>query len=118
VNGWKRVVVAAAIAAIAAVSADAHAQAPGDARGELLYTTHCVGCHTTQVHWRDRKLATDWASLVAQVERWQKNANLGWNADDVAAVVRHLNASFYRFPIAEGKTIGQRDATPPSVRRG
>ena len=38
-------------------------------RGELLYTKACVACHTTQVHWRDKKLATDWKSLQAQVGR-------------------------------------------------
>ncbi len=23
-----------------------HAQTPAASRGELLYTTHCIGCHT------------------------------------------------------------------------
>ena len=32
-------------------------------RGELLYSKHCIACHTAQVHWRDKKLATDWKSL-------------------------------------------------------
>jgi hypothetical protein len=40
---------------------------PSGSRGELLYSTHCVSCHTTQVHWRDKKLATDWTGLKAQV---------------------------------------------------
>ena len=33
--------------------------APVPGRGELLYDTHCRGCHTEQVHWRDKKLATE-----------------------------------------------------------
>lgn len=115
-NGWKRGIVAAAVAA-GSTFAPAQTGA-GDARGELLYTTHCVGCHTTQVHWREKKLATDWTSLVAQVERWQKIDNLGWSADDVATVARHLNAAFYRFPVPEGKAIGERGAPQRLAHRG
>ena len=78
-----------------------HAQAPAIAspsRGELLYTTHCVACHTKQVHWRDRRLVTDFASLVAQTGRWQKNTGLDWSSEEILDVVLHLNATIYRFP--------------------
>ncbi len=67
-------------------------------RGELLYTTHCIACHTTQVHWRDRRLVTDFASLVAQVGRWQKNSGLDWSSEEILDVVRYLNTTIYRFP--------------------
>lgn len=69
-------------------------------RGELLYSTHCIACHTEKVHWRERKLVTDWTSLRAQVWRWQADAALGWNDGDVAEVARYLNEEFYRFPQA------------------
>ena len=69
-------------------------------RGELLYSTHCIACHTEQVHWRERKLVADWTSLRAQVRRWQADAALGWSDDDVAEVARYLNEEFYRLPIA------------------
>ncbi len=71
------------------------AQTPS--RGELLYSTHCVACHTAQMHWRDKKLATDWATLEAQVRRWQTEAKLAWTEDDIADVTRYLNQVFYRF---------------------
>ncbi len=67
-------------------------------RGELLYSMHCVACHTTQVHWRDKKLATDWGHLQSEVARWQKLSELGWNNDDVTAVARYLNAIHYHYP--------------------
>lgn len=67
-------------------------------RGELLYTTHCIACHGAQIHWRDKRLATDWGSLMVQVRRWQANAALGWTEDDVLEVARHLNDTLYRFP--------------------
>lgn len=67
-------------------------------RGELLYGTHCLACHTTQVHWREKKQVTDWASLRAQVRRWQAADQLAWSDDDIEQVARHLNAHFYRLP--------------------
>jgi len=67
-------------------------------RGELLYSTHCIGCHNAQLHWRDKKAATNWGSLKAEVERWQKTTGLGWRGEDVTEVARYLNALYYRFP--------------------
>lgn len=66
-------------------------------RGELLYTTHCIACHSTEVHWRDKKLVTDPTSLHAQVRHWQSYSGLGWGGDDVAEVARYLNVRYYHF---------------------
>lgn len=39
----------------------------GDAvRGELLYATHCIACHSDKVHWRDKKLVTDCGKVCAR----------------------------------------------------
>jgi len=70
-------------------------------RGELLYTTYCDSCHTEQVHWREKKLATNWASLVVEVRRWQANATLEWSDDDVEAVARYLNSLYYHHPLPD-----------------
>ena len=87
------------LAALTCGSAGALSQAaPGASRGQLLYTTHCIECHTTQMHWRVGRLAQDWDSLKAQVRRWQGNAGLGWNEADIAEVARHLNETIYRLP--------------------
>lgn len=75
-------------------------------RGQLLYDTHCVACHDRQVHWRDARLVTNWATLVAQVRRWQALARLGWSEDDIRQVARHLNVTVYDFP--QGK-LAQRE---------
>lgn len=69
-------------------------------RGQMLYETHCIACHTAQVHWRDNKLATDWGSLKAQVRRWQASNGQGWNEADIVEVARYLNDTFYRYPQA------------------
>ena len=83
------------LALVLAAGAQAQPAAP---RGQLLYSTHCVECHTTQVHWRDQNLARDWESLKAWVRHWQAEARLQWSEDDVDAVARHLNETIYRFP--------------------
>jgi mono/diheme cytochrome c family protein len=67
-------------------------------RGELLYSTHCITCHSAQIHWRDKKAATDWTSLQLQVRRWQGAADLGWTDSDILDVARYLNDSIYRYP--------------------
>ncbi len=81
-------------------------------RGELLYSTHCIGCHTAQIHWRDKKLATDWASLKEQVRRWAINTGLTWGDDDILAVSRHLNTLYYHFP-RTGEQMGGSTALGP-----
>lgn len=78
---------------------DVDAQPMRDAtRGELLYSTHCIACHSAEVHWRDKKLATDWTSLQLEVRRWQGVLGLGWSNGDIAEVARYLNALYYRYP--------------------
>lgn len=81
------------------------APAAAQSRGELLYATHCIACHTTQVHWRDRRLAKDWDSLQAQVARWQAAGALAWSADDIAAVTQYLNESYYGFKPPVGPPV-------------
>ena len=78
----------------------------GEIRGELLYSTHCNACHTSKVHWREKKLATGWSSLKAQVRRWQANAELGWSEEEITDVTRYLNAVYYHFR-ANGKKDGE-----------
>lgn len=83
----------------------AFANAQSDAaRGKLLYATHCVACHSAEIHWRDRKLATDWNSLKAQVRRWQGVMGLGWRDDDITLVARYLNTLYYHYPERTQKT--------------
>ncbi|HEY6096084.1 MAG TPA: hypothetical protein VIU93_14135 [Gallionellaceae bacterium] len=72
--------------------------ADGAQRGKLLYTTHCQACHATTVHWRKKKLVTDFASLEMQVRRWQETERLNWSADEIRLVSLYLNESFYHFP--------------------
>ena len=101
-RGGRRIA-ALVVASVAGMSTAAWAQAPSGGtpasptRGQLLYATHCIECHNSQMHWRDRRLATDWASLKAQVRHWQALAFLNWSEADIVEVTRHLNTTIYRF---------------------
>jgi mono/diheme cytochrome c family protein len=84
----------------------AQAQGTRESSGELLYTTYCIGCHTTQVHWREKTLVTDWTGLRLQVRRWQGNVGLAPSEDEVTAVAAYLNALFYHLPEPDPRQFG------------
>lgn len=99
---WKRRGLLVAACALCAMPIAGRGEPRDEGRGALLYGTYCESCHTTEVHWREKKLATDWPALVAQVRRWQANAALGWGEGDIAEVARYLDGRFYRFGPAQG----------------
>lgn len=91
--------------------------ATAQSRGDMLYTTHCISCHTTQMHWRDKRSATDWPSLKAQVRRWQGAVSLGWSEADILEVARHLNETIYHFE-QTGDTRSSRAPLTPAPGAG
>src|SRR5579859_1827600 len=68
------------------------------ARGRGLYQSACDVCHTQNIHWRDRRLVSSWATLVNEVTRWQRNAGQIWEDPDINDVAAYLNDRFYRLP--------------------
>ena len=86
--------------------------AAAESRGELLYSLHCITCHTAQMHWREKKLATDWPSLKLQVRRWESTAQLGWSEADILDVTRYLNESVYHFSPSK-EPLGELPAKQP-----
>jgi mono/diheme cytochrome c family protein len=81
-------------------------------RGELLYLTHCIECHTTQIHWRANRRAVDWETLKFQVRRWQGVLNLNWTEADADDVAHYLNDTIYRFPRQVSRGLAQPDLMP------
>jgi mono/diheme cytochrome c family protein len=79
-------------------------------RGELLYNTHCVACHSTQMHWRDKRQVVDWPTLRTQVRLWQATGLLAWDEADIDHVARYLNDTYYRYPNPAAVTTGQASA--------
>ncbi|HSV52772.1 MAG TPA: cytochrome c [Burkholderiaceae bacterium] len=96
-NKWPRRIML--LAALVGTSTMAHSQAPpSQSRGQLLYGTHCISCHASQMQVRNDKRAHDWDGLKGQVRRCQGNADLQWSDADIAEVARHLNETIYRYP--------------------
>ena len=85
--------------AVAAHAEDTPVREP--TRGELLYETHCLACHNTEVHWRDKEIAKDWKSLRAEVMRWQKFSSLAWTDKDIDAVTQYVNALCYHYRVPD-----------------
>jgi hypothetical protein len=67
-------------------------------RGRLLYETHCIACHTTEAHWREKRIVRSWTDLLYQVSRWQKNAGQDWSSEEINDVGAFLNDTFYKMP--------------------
>jgi mono/diheme cytochrome c family protein len=112
---WRRAMIAAPAAVfwLACWGGTGLAQAQTgseSARGELLYSIHCIVCHNAQLHWRDHKAANNWTSLRAEVERWQRLSALGWSGQDVSDVARYLNARYYGFPEPQADRASTADA--------
>ncbi len=101
---------ACAVIGACAVPGVARGSSDGDeTTGRMLYTAQCSGCHRAQIHWRDKKVARDWPTLVKEVRRWQHNSGLAWTDDEILAVARYLNATWYRFPAADSKELARED---------
>lgn len=64
-------------------------------RGQLLYENHCMGCHESLIHVRERRHAKTLDELRDQIDRWAKELNLGWGSEEVGDVLDYLNASYY-----------------------
>jgi hypothetical protein len=82
----------------------------------LLYDTHCKACHTTRLHWRDRRQATDWESLKQWVDRWQRQLRLEWSDADVAEVARYLNERYYHHPQGSDRSAAAGTGSTPCPR--
>ena len=70
-----------------------------------MYEAHCIECHSTNMHWRDNRQATDWQSLKGQVRRWQAAGRLGWKDDDITEVAHYLNDTIYHYPWTVDRTV-------------
>lgn len=70
---------------------------PAPSRGQLLYDNHCVTCHESMVHIRNRQQVKSMQELRNQVARWAAYAKLRWDKDEIEEVARFLNTRFYKF---------------------
>jgi mono/diheme cytochrome c family protein len=85
-----------AMLALAGLCAPAVAQ--DEARGRLLYETHCTGCHYERVHKRDRDKAEvrTLAQLRIEVARRAADTRRPFSLEDLDDIAEYLNRSYYR----------------------
>ena len=109
---WPPLAMFTAFLAVASALAQGAPTGGDETTGRALYNAQCNGCHRAQIHWRDKKIVQDWPSLLREVRRWQQNSGLVWSDDEILAVARHLNATWYRFPAEAGKELAQLGSEP------
>jgi len=79
--------VVALLAAPAALAAD----------GKALVDRYCTGCHADEAYTRPDRKMRSLDTLRLQVLRCNAMTKSGLTDEDIAAIVDHLNKSFYRF---------------------
>jgi len=67
-------------------------------RGKSLHETHCRMCHDSVAYKRDKKIATTYEEIRAQVTRWETNTSLHWSAEDIDNVTAYLAKTYYNIP--------------------
>ena len=83
-----------AFVALLGITIDAHSQDAERARS--MHDTHCIACHDTKIYTRSNRLARDYAQVLEQTDRWQKNTSLNWAPADVAAVAQFIATRYYK----------------------
>ena len=66
-------------------------------RGKLLYENHCMVCHTSVVHVREKRQADSISEIYSWVSRWSTERKLEWQRTEIEAVVEYLNSRYYKF---------------------
>lgn len=69
----------------------------GADRGRLLYENHCVACHQSTVHVREKRAVKKFADIEKYARRFAKLAGVEWSDDELIMVVNYLNRTFYKF---------------------
>ena len=78
--------------------------------GRALYQSACDTCHSQNIHWRDKRLATSWEKLVHEVTRWQRNAGRNWDDSEIRNVAAYLNERFYQLPCPPDECVDKQAA--------
>jgi len=69
---------------------------PAQPRGEMLYSNHCLGCHESVVHVREKRSARNLDALRKAVTRWSQELDLKWSSREIEDVVLYLNLRYYQ----------------------
>ena len=70
---------------------------PLQPRGEMLYSNHCLDCHESIVHIREKRSAKNLDALRSAVTRWSQQLELKWSSREIEDVVLYLNLRYYHY---------------------
>jgi len=70
---------------------------PAVPRGQMLYENHCMSCHESVVHIRERQQVKSLQQLRARVLYWADYLQMHWGREEVEEVFIYLNDQYYRF---------------------
>ena len=65
--------------------------------GKLLYENNCVGCHSSEVFTREKRMVNNFKELKERISQCELANDLTWFDEDIDAIVNYLNANFYKF---------------------
>jgi mono/diheme cytochrome c family protein len=66
-------------------------------RGQQLFETHCIKCHSTELYKRAQPKVRSWPALLTEVRHWQTEAGQRWSTEEIDDVAAYLNRRFYKF---------------------
>jgi hypothetical protein len=70
---------------------------PAPERGQLLYENHCLSCHASVVHIRDRHRAGSLVEVREWTRYWARELRLPWSEEEIDDVSHYLDARYYRY---------------------
>ena len=70
---------------------------PETSRGQLLYEHHCLKCHESNIHIRNKRKAKNIEDVQVWVVKWQAYEKLNWDRNAIDAVTEHLVKRYYKF---------------------
>ena len=65
--------------------------------GEELVTFSCSGCHGDDMYTRENRKTQNIHQLIGRVKGCNRVAATEWNSEQIDAVVKYLNDTFYHF---------------------
>ena len=70
---------------------------PSQSRGQLLYEHHCLKCHESNIHIRNKRKARTLEDVQAWIIKWQTHEKLDWGKAEIDAVSEFLLDQYYKF---------------------
>jgi mono/diheme cytochrome c family protein len=81
---------------VCATSLSFTAQADMISEGKALHDKNCMSCHQAEMYKRDNRKVKTLAYLGTSVENCNTQLGTGWFPEDVQAVTKYLNATYYK----------------------